>query len=144
MTAKERDAWRKRYEEESATNEILLASRQNEAVADEQLLELLKPKTRLVETMDDGKPTGKFQNKVKLTTKNDKKEVVELDLTIGEAVKRMKDEPERFGNLFKSTLSGGLGAGGSTGNSSLNGDRPPDDPEQYKIWRAEKKKQGKL
>lgn len=135
----EKDFWQNQYAGETTRNKILIAAHSNEAVSEEQLMDFLIPKTRLVEVVgEDGKGTKQFVPKVKFKTKNDKAEEIELDLTIEEAVKRMKDEPERFGNLFKSGLSGGLGAGGSAGGGSLTGDKPPTDPVAYRAWRKQK------
>lgn len=141
----EKEFWRTEFAGESTKNQILQAARVHEAVRDEQLIDFIVPKTRLAEVLDsEGKPTGKFQPKVKFATKNDKGEAIELDLTVEETVKRMKDEPERFGNLFKSTLQGGLGTGGSAGSGNLNSGKPPSDPAQYRVWRQNQRKQGKL
>lgn len=144
-TSKERDFWNTQYANETAKNQILQSAGVHGAISAEQLTELVMPKTRLVEILDaEGKATGKFQPRVKFPTTNDKKEAIELDLTVEETIKRMKDEPERFGNLFKSTIQGGLGAGGSSGGGSLNGTQPPSDPAQYRLWRAQQKKAGTL
>lgn len=135
----EREFWRGQYAEETTRNQILMAARESEAVREEQLIELLMPKTRLVEVLDgEGKPTGRWSPKIKYRTKNDKDEEVELDLTIQETVKRMKDEPGRFGNLFKSGLNGGLGGNGSAGGGTLDGDKPPSDPAAYRAWRKQR------
>lgn len=128
--------WQSEYSKETAKNQILSSVQEYKGVRSEQFVELLMPKTRLVELVgDDGKGLKKFVHKIKYLTKNDKNEEVELDLTIPETIKRMKEEPERFGNLFESGFQGGLGGGGSNGGGSLNGDRPPNDPEAYRAWR---------
>jgi hypothetical protein len=137
----EKEFWRGSYAEEVTRNQILGAAIEFDAVRAEQLEELLIPKTRLVEVMDEaGSPLTprKFTPKIKFKTKNEKDEEIELDLTIKEAVKRMKDEPERFGNLFKSGVVGGLGGNGSAGSGGISGDRPPTDPSLYRQWRKQR------
>jgi Ca2+-binding RTX toxin-like protein len=137
--SQEKTYWQSQYTQETTQNQIMAAAIENEAVKASQILDLLTPKTRLVEVMDaEGKSFSpkKYVPKVKLRTMTKEGEEVELDLTIKEAVKRMKDEPENYGNLFKSGLNGGLGAGGSAGaTGAVTGDRPPSDPAQYRLWR---------
>jgi len=61
---------------------------------------------------DNGEPTGMLAPKVKFPdTDKDGKSVI-LDLTVTEAVKRMKELTDQYGNLFKGTAAGGIG--GST------------------------------
>lgn len=77
----------------------------------------LRPRTRLVEVMDeDGKPTGEFKPVVKMNVLNKDGKPTELDLSISEAVKAMKDDVDNFGFIFKSTASAGVG--GSAGSGS--------------------------
>ena len=115
--SKERDKWKNEYTTEVITNQILRASTIHDAVSSDQLMDLLLPKTRLVEVLADGKVVG-HAPKVKLKVPGDKGEAVELDLTVEESVKRMKELPELFGNLFKSGVKSGLGGNGSTGAST--------------------------
>lgn len=136
-TAKERDQWKGRYETETTRNQILQAARTHKVLKDEQLMELLMPKARLVEVLGpDGKTSIGYAPKVKFRDKNEKGEDVELDLSIEDTVKRMRELPDRFGNLFESGMNGGLGASGSAGqggqadmNAILN------DPERYRQHR---------
>lgn len=115
---KERDRWKGSYEETTISNAILLNS--TDAVNSEQIHDILRPKSRLVEEIVDGKLNGKFIVMVKIVVTDKKtKQPVSLDLPIHDAVKQMKENPERYGNLFKSTVSGGAGGGGGKGG------RPP-------------------
>lgn len=116
---KERDTWKGSYAEEVITNQILKASRLHKTKSDEQMLDFLKPKTRLVEVFsEDGKSVAGHTPKVKFQTKNEKGEEVVLDLSVEDYVKQMKEAPDRFGNLFESGVNSGLGGGGSTGTGS--------------------------
>lgn len=138
---KESDQWRGMYAEESTRNQIIFAATEHEAVSVEQVQDLLMPKTRIVEILDsEGKPTGRYIPKVKMHDKDKEGKTIELDLTVSEAIKRMKDNPERFGNLFKSGVQGGLGGGrgGAAGGGGESGE-PPTDPEAYREWRKKHK-----
>lgn len=143
QTSKEKEAWRTLFSDEATTNQILRATAKHKALSDEQIGAFLLPKTRLVEVLDDdGKSTGKWTPKVKFPDEKDGKPI-ELDLTIDEAVKRMKDLPERFGNLFDGGTSGGLGGlngkgGSGGGGGSLDSETPPKDPVQYRVWRKKR------
>jgi hypothetical protein len=72
----------------------------------------LKPRSKLVEVQDTtGKGTGKFEAKVSLTVPDKDGKAVEVEYSVGDAVKQMKDMPETFGFLFASSAAAGLGAG---------------------------------
>ena len=85
------------------------AAVQNNAFNPEQIVEFLRHKSKLTEVLDvDGKKTGSFAIRIKFDDYNEKNELVTLELTAQEAVKRMS-ETERFMNLFKDKGSGGIG-----------------------------------
>lgn len=140
-TVVDRDQWRGFYTREVTNNQILQAAVAHKAVSTEQILEFLGPKTRLVEVLDptDNKTVVGYAPKVKFKDKNDKGEEIELDLTIEDTVKRMKDLPDRFGNLFNSGTTGGLGGTGSAGGGGAGAGISLDDPAKY---RSERKKFG--
>jgi hypothetical protein len=82
-----------------------------------QVVTLLKHMTRLVEEVDDktGKSTGRFQIVVDFPDVDaDGNPTIAVHTPAG-AVKRMKDLPETYGNLFKSGVVSGIGANSSTG-----------------------------
>jgi hypothetical protein len=140
---KERDGWKNNYAGEVITNQILKSSAGHKAVSADQMLDLLMPKTRLVEVLDtDGKTVKGYSPKVKLRVPNDKGEEIELDLSVEEAVKRMKDLPERFGNLFESGVNSGLGGKGSTGAGSGSGDVTEMAKKGADVYRANRSKFG--
>lgn len=115
-TATERDTW-KRYHHDSTIENAIIRTAASDAVNVEQIQDLLKPKSRVQEGKDtDGKPNGQFTVMVKLVVDDKKtKSPVTLDLSIDDAIKQMKENPQRYGNLFKSTMSGGLGGSGGGG-----------------------------
>lgn len=74
----------------------------------------LRPRTRMVQDVDDeGKPIDSWTAKVKFDDLNKDGKPIQLDLPVADALKRMKELPDRFGNLFKGAAVGG--AGGNTG-----------------------------
>lgn len=106
----ERDEWRGRYTETAIGHEITNAAVTNEAFAPSQIAAILRPNTRLTEELDEtGKPTGRLIPKVKFDALDKDGKAITLDLTVTEAVKRMKETPDVYGNLFKSNAQGGLG-----------------------------------
>lgn len=114
----ERDRWRSSYSQEVITNQILKSSAIHDAVSADQMLDFLAPKTRLVEVLDaDGKTVKGYIPKAKIRTVNEKGEEIELDLTVEETMKRLKEDTSRYGNLFKGGVNSGIGGKGSTGGS---------------------------
>jgi len=109
----ERDGWAQKHSTLVVQTAIVNAAAAEKAVQHEQILALVGPKTRLVERLDDeGKPTGEYEPKVSFPDKNKKNEDIVLELSVPEAVKRMKELPQ-YGNLFEGTKIGGLGGSGS-------------------------------
>lgn len=105
----ERDSWRERYTKQTIERTILDAAMQNEAFNPNQIVNLLKGSTRLVEKVDDsGKTTGQYEVMVDLADKQ---------LSVGDAVKQMKGATADYGNLFKSGVVPGLGT--QAGNGGL-------------------------
>jgi hypothetical protein len=139
-TQAERDTWQRKHSELMIETEITRAASTNSAISVEQIAAILVPKTKLVEKLDDeGKPTGAFEPRVKFDDidKNDKP--ITLDITVPEAVKRMR-ELDRYVNLFVETKKSGIGSTGSYGKG-----KTPDlakiaqtDPKEYRRLRKEK------
>ena len=136
-TEEERSLWENRYKDSTAQREILDAAVQSQAYDPEQIQAFLLPKARVVEVMDEaGNPTGDFTTKVKITTTGKDGKPVTLDVSVAEAVKNMRETPDRFGNLFKDLSSGGTG--GSGGNSPKGPlDVSKMTPEQYRAHRKQ-------
>ncbi len=139
---KERNVWQIKHSELVIDTEIIKAAADQKALFCEQITALLTPKTKLTEKLDDaGKPTGDYEPKVAFpdTDKDDKP--ILLELTVAEAVKRMKELP-KYGNLFEGGKVGGLGGTGSTTSG-----KPLDlvkiareDPETYRELRKKRMK----
>lgn len=112
---KERDAWQTKFNDSTINRALLDAAIEYEAVNPEPIIAMLRANTRMVDSTDEyGNVTQ--SPKVKIQDVVDGKSVT-LDLTVSEAVKRMQEMPERYGNLFKSTLASGLGKSGAKGGT---------------------------
>ena len=115
---KGRDEWERRYREGTVERALMDAAVSGDAFNTNTVMSVLRPMTRLSEITDpkSGKGTGKFEVKV---------DFPDTDPTTGEpisalhtpesAVKRMKDLPGIYGNLFKSGVVSGIGSSAATG-----------------------------
>lgn len=143
--AKDRDTWKNQYSSLFIKGEITDAAVKNKAFNVEQMVDYLSPRTKLEpEIGDDGKPTG---NLVPMTTivapdKDGKNQT--LQLSIQDAVKKMREIPERFGNFFQAEGSGGTGtlngsgSGGGSGEARFAKGAPYPrgaTPEEHAKWR---------
>ena len=128
----EKSAWQNRFTEAEISRGIMDAAVANDSFDPNQMVSLLRPTAKLAETVDaEGKPTGKFAVKITFKDTVQDKEV-ELELTPAEVIKRMKDKPAKFGNLFKSNIRPGLGnAPGNPASGPVN----MKDLAQYQLWR---------
>jgi hypothetical protein len=112
----DRDTWQGRYKTKLISTEILSASAKVEAFSASQMQDLLGSKAKVIEK--DGEHNVLIPMEV-IDPKT--KEKVKVELSVEEAMKQMKDQPEVYGNLFKSTMSGGTGSkGGGSGAKPLD------------------------
>lgn len=129
----ERDLWKSRYTDASIVRSISDAASEFKSYRPSQIVAILRPNTRLVEALDDaGKPSGNFIAKVTLSDVDKEGKPVTLDVSVSDAVKRMK-EMEEYANLFISEGTGGVG--GSTRNSGgkeLSKEELAKDPVKYR------------
>jgi hypothetical protein len=89
----------------------------HDAFRSEQVVSLLRGKTKLIEETDQKtqKTTGKFKPMVEFEDVDATTgEPITTTRTPAEAVKRMKELPEIYGNLFKSNVVSGIGSNSST------------------------------
>jgi len=136
---KDRDSWKNNYSTERVNRAILDAAILADVEVPDQILDILGPKTYLGEVLDEaGRPTGAYEPLVKFVDVDDNGNPAVLTLKPDDALKRMKELPERFGNLFTNPGAGGFG--------STNGEGQPGrgetvdtlkDPERYMKWRKE-------
>jgi hypothetical protein len=139
MLSSERDHWKTQFQTTEITRSIQDASTAAEAFNAQQIVDILYPKTRLVEEKVGDK--SKYVSKVKFPSTDASGNIVELDLTVPEAITKMKEDSARFGNLFKSGAAGGIGGQGNQlpTNAAGDADLSKMSFEQYQEWR---KKEG--
>lgn len=114
----ERDSAFQMFQNERISNEIAAACNQHRAVSTEQIAPLLRPVTELVpEKTPKGQITG-YKAIVKFRDQDDEGKEVVRDLSIGEAVQRMRELPDRFGNLFYGDQQPGSGQNVLLGQST--------------------------
>ncbi len=107
---KEKEAWKNRFVTSTILGTISDAANEAKAFNSHQITALLQPITALKEATDaEGNPTGRYVPRVAYPDTDKEGKQVTLDLTVPEAVKRMRETPEKFGNLFKDTAAGGTG-----------------------------------
>jgi len=115
---KRAELWQNRYTDSTIERSLQDAAVAHESFSPSQIITLLKPQTKMVEkTGEKGKGLGEYEPMV---------DFADIDLETGaplmtrrtpeEAVKRMKELPHLYGNLFKSGVVSGIGGNSSTGN----------------------------
>ena len=117
----ERDTWRSRYTDATIARELTDAAATADAFNPSQVVSLLRPHAEIIEELDDSaKPKGSFAVKVTIDTLDKDKKPIKLKVSPSDAVKSMKDVPEKFGNLFKSGVKPGTGAGNKGGPTGVD------------------------
>jgi hypothetical protein len=109
--------WENRYKTETVTRSLQDAAVKADAFQASQIVALLTPMTRLVEHIDPktNKSSGTFRPVVDFPDVDADGNPTIAIRTPEEAVKRMKDLPETYGNLFKSNVVSGIGSNSATG-----------------------------
>ena len=138
----EADTWKSRFETQQINAAILSAAQDPEinAFMPNQMLALLRGDSKLAPVLDeDGKPTDEYQVMVRFQDVDPKtKKTVDLNLPVAEAMKRMRQQPEKFGNLFRHNKVDGIGFTDTDVRRTNSGDGPPLGPgvtqEQYDAW----------
>lgn len=116
-----------RYNDSTIKRHLTEAAVSGDAFSVEQIETLLRPMAKLVED----KVVIEFNDRHVETG-----EPIVTQLSPSEAVKRMREIPEKYGNLFKSNVATGMGANaGQTNNGKI--DVRKLSPEQYKKLRKE-------
>jgi len=137
----ETQKWQKLYANSTTQRALLDAAIEGEAIQPSQIVAMLGQATQIVEERDDtGQGTGIYKTIVTFQDVNEDGNPVELKLSPKEVIKRMKELPDLFGNLFKGDLLGGLGETGSKGGAGSTRPKLADllkDPKKYKKWRKE-------
>jgi len=125
--------WETRYRDSTRDRALLDAAVAGEAFQPSQLVTLLKPMAKLVEE------NGEFRTMIEFPdTDPATNEPIMTLRTPDEAVKRMRELPDTFGNLFKSNVVGGIGSNSATGGLTPGKDGKVDleklarDPVQFR------------
>lgn len=118
--------WRSRFETQLVSADISRFAAAADAFDVEQISAILLPKTKVVEQLEDGKPTGNFTSLVDFVAKGSDGKPIAMKLSIEDAIKAMKDWPEKYGNLFKAKANGGLGGDTSSGGQQQVSLKPLD------------------
>jgi hypothetical protein len=115
---KGRVQWENRFRESMVERSLQDAAVTGDAFQPSQVMTILRQMTRLSESTDEktGKGTGKFKVVVDFpdTDPTTGEAIVTLH-TPESAVKRMKELPAIYGNLFKSGVVSGIGSSSATG-----------------------------
>jgi hypothetical protein len=125
--------WESRYKESTVARALQDAAVGGDAFQPQQLVTILRPMTKLVDQNGELKAMIEFPDTDPVT-----KEPVMTLRTPEEAVKRMREIPEVYGNLFKSGVVSGIGANSATGGLTPGKDGKVDleklarDPVQFR------------
>ena len=117
-TAKEQAIqWETLYKSSVVDRSLQDAAIAQDAFNPMQIMGLLRPNTRMQEQVDDsGNPLGLFSPVIDFPDVDETSgEQVTTLRTPEEAVQRMKELPQLFGNLFRSNVVSGIGSGSATG-----------------------------
>ena len=143
--------WRDRYDSFRIDRELMDAATFSNALTPMQLVKMLIPDTKVVEQLTDaGEPTGNYDVKTAITIfegEGDKKTPVAIELSPRDAIAKLREMPNIWGNQFAADAADGVG-----GNQSVWAPRVPkpdatempDDFEEYKAWRANNPKEAGL
>lgn len=116
--------WENRFKTNEVARSLQDAAVAAEAFRPDQIVSLLRPGTKLVEKTDDkGKGIGEFDIVVDLHDLDADGNATVTTRSPKEAVARMKELPDIYGNLFKSGVVAGVGSGagvGVTGNGQVD------------------------
>lgn len=133
--SKDRDSWKDRYTAQTIRNTIYDGAAREKAVSQSQIYAILRSMTSLEEEIDaDGNRSGNLAPMVDYEDTDKEGKPVRLKLTVAQAIKRMKETPDLFGNLFESDKVAGMGGSASQGRKG-GSNMPPKDPKEYMEWR---------
>lgn len=106
---KDVERWQKQYFDFRTDNELMDAALKNDARTPAQLVSLLKQQTAVKEVVDDqGRPTGRFEVRTTITDYKEDGTPFQVERKPHEAVARLAEMPEIWGNQFNSKVSAGL------------------------------------
>lgn len=134
--------WEVMYKDQVIETSLQSAAIGGDAFNASQIVGLLRPITELRPELDkEGRETGRLVPMIDFPDVDEKTgDPIKTLRTPQDAVKRMKDLPQQFGNLFKSNVVSGVGAGTAAGTgvpASGTVDARKLTPEQYRKIREE-------
>jgi len=106
------------YRDSTIERALADAAVKHEAFSPSQIVSLLRSQTKMLEETDSktGRLTGKYKPMVEMQAFNATTGEMETKAyTPEDAVKKMKDTPEQWGNQFRSGVVSGIGGGTATG-----------------------------
>lgn len=132
------DKWENMFKKETMDRSLQDAAMGTDAFNPNQIVSLLRPYTQL----KDDEESGSLKAMVDFPDIDEKTgEPVNTLRTPQDAVKRMRELPKMYGNLFKSNVVSGVGAGNASGTGDLDSmDYSKLTPEQYRKNRDQIKK----
>lgn len=102
--------WETNYKTEKIERDLMDAAVLGKAFNARQVVGLLNNATEVVEEVNtEGVKTGKYVTVVTVDGKDKEGKPVTLKVSPEDAVKRMREQPELYGNLFKSDTKSGTG-----------------------------------
>ncbi len=112
--------WENQFKQTLMDRTLQDAAVQHEAFNPSQMIALLRPMTKVSEKLDEqGKGTGSYEVIVDLADINSETGSPQVTRRAPEdAVKRMKELRDLYGNLFKPNVVSGIGAGTAQGGAS--------------------------
>lgn len=132
--------WETRYKQNMLNSSLHEAATKGGAFNTDQITSILRPAAQIIEVTDDsGKSTGNFTTVIDFPDVDEKTgDRITTRRTPEEAVQRMRELPNIYGNLFTANLNGGIG-----GHTDSASGKPVDVTkltyEQYKKMRTENK-----
>lgn len=139
----ERDTWKGKYENFRMRAEITKAAADLNAFNANQITELLLPKAKVVtqKEMVNGEEVLSEITIVSVQAYDKAGKPVTLDLPAKDAIAKMKELPDDYGNLFRSDAKGGTGLMNGERRTPQGELRPGMSHDEYMAMRAERQKQ---
>jgi len=112
--------YKDQFETQTRNNAILQAASEAGGYNPEQFVDILGPRTKIVEeTNGEGVKTGRLIPRVLVVENGEDGTPTEVLKTTAEAIADMKEDVDRYGNMFRGNVAKGIGEGS---NSSIAGD----------------------
>jgi len=119
LVEEERDAYRLRFESSTINRAISDAQQKFQGWDSDQFIALLGPKAEIIEELDSkGEKTGQLVPRIHWNVNKEDGTVEKVLLTPDEAVERMKEDVDKFGNMFRPNIATGVGGGTAPGTQS--------------------------